>query len=115
MTKLKGKVVHVRSDNAASVQVLQTGRGRCHNMMCCARQIWAIAACNDISFRVSHIMGAKNIIPDALSRRHLSGEGERKLQALMEEHGATIIEAQDSAFLLQDWKPFTKQQGRGVH
>ncbi len=112
---MENKIIHIRSDSASSVSILQTGRGRCKNMLACARQIWAVAARSNIIFRVSHIMGRDNIIADALSRRHLNQGYEDKVQKLRVEQGAIIVEANEETFALQDWKPYSKQHVPEVH
>ncbi len=113
--QLNNKVVHVRSDSASSISILQTGRGRSDLMLNCARQIWYIAARSNISFRVSHIMGKHNIIPDLLSRRHLHTEYENRLLQLRDQHEATIINVEEQYFSLQDWRPYSEQHNKENH
>ncbi len=79
---IKDSTVHLRTDNASAAVILQTGKGKCKNMMNAARQIWAIAHEHNILFKVSHIFGRDNVFADVLSRAHLSKEDAKKLKEL---------------------------------
>ncbi|MCP4256581.1 MAG: hypothetical protein GY774_03530, partial [Planctomycetes bacterium] len=57
---LHGHVVDVYCDNLATVNVLQGGKGKCEEMLACAREIWFCSALKDIQLRVHHIDGAAN-------------------------------------------------------
>ena len=100
--KLKNCTLHIRTDNAASVVMLQTGRGKCRAMLDCARQIWALAATNNISFKVSHIVGRNNIVADVLSRAHLNENYSKKLDRLIEEYNPVLMEVKRKHLTLQD-------------
>ncbi|MCP3887314.1 MAG: hypothetical protein GY702_00355 [Desulfobulbaceae bacterium] len=97
---VKDSTLHIRSDNAATIVILQTGKGRCKAMLECARKIWFIAAQYNIQFRVSHIFGRDNVVADTLSRYHLSNTYKKKFAALREKFNPTMCKIQDSAFLL---------------
>ena len=55
-------------DNAAVVQVVDTGKTRDPLLATCLRNIWMITATHDIKISIKHIAGSKNIISDLLSR-----------------------------------------------
>ena len=55
-------------DNAAVVQVVDTGKTRDPLLATCLRNIWMITAIYDIKISIKHIAGSKNIISDLLSR-----------------------------------------------
>ncbi len=42
--RLKNQTVHIRSDSASSISMLQTGKGQCNFMLNCARHVWHIAS-----------------------------------------------------------------------
>ena len=64
------KKIRIYSDNMAVIQVLTTGRARDQTLATCARNIWLIAALNNIQFQFSHIPGKNNNLADLLSRWH---------------------------------------------
>ena len=98
--EIEGSTLHIRSDNAASIAILQTGRGNCKSMLECARQIWMLAAQHRIQFRVSHIFGRDNVVADVLSRRHLGSSYETKLDQLKLKFNPTFVEMDSSLFML---------------
>ena len=55
-------------DNAAVVQVVDTGKTRDPLLATCLRNIWMITAIHDIKISIKHIAGSNNIISDLLSR-----------------------------------------------
>jgi hypothetical protein len=70
---LKGKSVELRSDSATAVAVLQEGRGRDQFLQAAAREIWLLAAINEIDILAVHVSGESLLSSaDALSRQHLS-------------------------------------------
>ncbi|MCP3887296.1 MAG: hypothetical protein GY702_00265, partial [Desulfobulbaceae bacterium] len=110
--QLRGKTIHIRSDNASSICILQSGRGKCNNMLKCARSIWWLAILHDIKFIVSHILGQNNDIADALSRAHLSGKNADKLEDLRRLHAAYYVEVKPEYFVLQDFKPYWEARNK---
>lgn len=68
----KGGHIKLYCDNAASVQVLQSGRGRNKIILEVARYIWMLQAKYQFTISYAHIKGKDNVIADALSRAHLS-------------------------------------------
>ena len=63
-----GRLINIWCDNAASVMVLQSGKGKDERMLKCAREIWAWAALYSVSLAVHHRPGKEMIIADALSQ-----------------------------------------------
>ena len=61
-------VVQFYCDNAAVVQVVQTGRTRDEMLALCLRNIWLLSATYDITVTIKHIRGKANHIADLLSR-----------------------------------------------
>ena len=55
-------------NNAAVVQVVDTGKTRDSLLPTCLRKIWMITAIHDIKISIKHIAGCKNVISDLLSR-----------------------------------------------
>ena len=55
-------------ENAAVVQVVDSGKTRDPLLASCLRNIWMITAIHDIKISIRHIAGSKNIISDLLSR-----------------------------------------------
>ena len=51
------KRIRIFSDNLAVVQVPNTGKARDMTLATCARNLWLIAAVNNIQFQFSHIPG----------------------------------------------------------
>ena len=57
----------INTDNAASQQVLSSGRGR-ENVLCtCARQLWFLSANNNSELEICHRAGKDLVLADALS------------------------------------------------
>ena len=66
-------------------------------------QIWGIAAKNNISFRVSHILDRDNVVADVLSRLHLGQDYVNKLSKLKAEHNPIMLQVKEDYLSLQDW------------
>ena len=77
------KRIRIFSDNMAVVQVLTTGKARDQVLATCARNIWLIAALNNIQFQFSHIPGKNNVLADLLSRWNYITNPMSKLQSLI--------------------------------
>ena len=77
------KRICIFSDNMAVVQVLTTGKARDQVLATCARNIWLIAALNNIQFQFSHIPGKNNVLADLLSRWNLIRNPMCNLQSLI--------------------------------
>ena len=63
-----GYKILVQCDNEAVVSVLQTGRTQDPFLGACARNIWYLAALENIHLQYVHIPGKRNITADLLSR-----------------------------------------------
>ena len=67
-----GKRLLFHCDNEAVVQVWQSGRSRCPDLMDLVRALFFVAARNNFHVLIRHIPGVDNSIADALSRLQLS-------------------------------------------
>lgn len=67
----RGRHIRVFCDNMPTVEVCTTGRGKHPIILECARSIWMLQALFDVEISYEHIAGTKNVLADALSRRHL--------------------------------------------
>lgn len=67
-----GKTIRVNCDNAPTIFAYSAGKARDAILAGCARAAWYHAARLNINITYRHIPGIEMIIPDALSRRHLS-------------------------------------------
>ena len=77
------KKVLVRCDNQAVVSVLQSGRARDPFLGACARNVWYLAALNDIDLQYAHINGRDNRVADLLSRWQGSLHNVHELKSLI--------------------------------
>ena len=75
--------IRIYSDNMAVIQVLTTGKARDRMLATCARNLWLIAALNNIQFQFSHIPGKYNNLVDLLSRWHMAHNRTEKLNSLI--------------------------------
>ena len=78
------KKIYVKCDNLAVVQVLSSGRTKDPFLGACARNIWLIAATNDIDLGYVHIPGKKNCVADLLSRWQYTYANHIQLQKYIE-------------------------------
>ena len=69
--------VRVTTDNIATMHVLNTGKTRDPFMAACARELWLMAALQELRIILDHAPGESLVLADALSRRHMSPEYER--------------------------------------
>lgn len=67
-----GSHVRVNCDNLASVQLLQSGKGRNKVMLEVARSVWMLQATFGFHITYEHIRGVDNKLADALSRAHVA-------------------------------------------
>jgi hypothetical protein len=65
---LRGLRLWVRSDNTTTVSALRDGYSTCPHLMHLVRSVWLLSTQFCIELRVTHIPGAANVLPDALSR-----------------------------------------------
>ena len=61
-------VVSIKCDNMAVVAILNSLKSKDLFLLACARNIWAITAKFNITLRVTHISGKRNVLADILSR-----------------------------------------------
>ena len=62
--------IQIFCDNLAVVQVMNTHRTNDPFLSICDRNVWLLAASNDIFLQVHHIRGKDNVEEDLLSRLH---------------------------------------------
>ena len=62
------KIIEVKCDNIAVVEVLRSGRARDTVLATCARNIWLLTSLFNIQLIVNHIPGVQNQTADLLSR-----------------------------------------------
>jgi hypothetical protein len=97
--ELRGKRVHLHSDSATAVAVLQLGRGRSDLLQTVAREIWLLCAQQDITLQVSHIAGAQlTASADALSRMHLGAPFTERAQQFLSNSNITLSSVPPSLF-----------------
>ena len=75
--------IEIRTDNIASMFSLNTGRGRDPILLACARELWMVAATQQLSIDLVHHPGASLVLADVLSRRHNSAHHHRLAEALV--------------------------------
>ncbi len=99
---LRGQLVHLHSDSATAVAIMQAGRGRNPFLQACAREAWVIAAINDLTLVVTHIPGRQlQDTADALSREHLGAPFTTRVAALLAS-GVTKVSMPRACFALSD-------------
>ncbi len=98
---LRGQLVHILSDSATAVAVMEAGRGRDAFLQACAREVWLQAANHDIDLVVKHVAG-ESLLPtaDALSRFHLGGIFRDRVHDLIDKHSVTMISVPTHLFSL---------------
>ena len=82
----KDKVIQIKCDNMAVVEVIRTGRARDQILATCARNIWLLTSMFNIQLVVDHIPGVKNVIADLLSRWQGSSVQHNQLHILVPQH-----------------------------
>ena len=99
--ELKSKLVHLYSDSATAVAVLQLGRGRSAMLQTVAREIWLITAQLDITLKVSHVPGAQlTYSADALSRLHLGVPYSQRVKRLLSSASISLTPVPSTLFQL---------------
>ncbi len=96
---IRGHIINLRCDNAATVAVLETGRGRCPFLLACAREAWRVTANNAVEVHVSHIAGNNNDLADYLSRIHKDPKGDEQLRARARREDAQILDLASDIYL----------------
>ena len=64
--------VRVTTDNMATMHILNSGKTRDPILASCSRELWLLAALQELRIVVDHAPGDTLVLADALSRRHLS-------------------------------------------
>ena len=77
------KIIDIKCDNLAVVEVLTSGKTKDTFLATCARNVWLICAIFNIQIRVWHIPGKSNHIADLLSRWTIIKDPLHKLQQLL--------------------------------
>lgn len=95
-----GRTVLLRSDNGATVAVLQSGRGKDPTILQAARDIWMHLARYDVNLVVQHIPGVELILADALSRMTISDNYVRLASDLVRENSLESVEVLPGDLLL---------------
>ena len=86
-----GGIVEVYCDNQASVSAYSSGRARDYVLAACCRAMWFKAAATQTTLRFTHVPGEAMVLPDALSRAHLSVDMKRQADAIIDKMGLTHI------------------------
>jgi hypothetical protein len=97
--------VCVQSDNAASVVVLQAGRGRDQVLQAVAREMWLLSVQFQCHVTFEHVSGV-SLLPtaDALSRMHTASSFKALVDILIQDRNVTLEFVSDDRFLLPvDW------------
>ena len=68
ITRCRGLVVLLFSDNAASVCAINSGRAHDPLLQAILRELWMLCTVNDVTLVARHKPGVELVIPDALSR-----------------------------------------------
>ena len=100
-----GHSLLILCDNAATVSVLQTGRGRDRILLHCARIIWHYSTAYDFRITVEHIPGTDNNLADSLSRYHTHPTHKETVDKLVVNHQLHICSVDSSIFSLKDAFP----------
>ena len=77
--EFENKCIDIYCDNAAVVSILNTGKGLDELLLSIARNIWLVAATNDIDLSITHIPGKSNTVADLLSHWQIAGTNRDKL------------------------------------
>ncbi len=94
--------MHLHSDSATAVAIMQVGRGRDGFLQACAREAWLTATIHDLTLVVSHIPGRElQDTADALSREHLGEPFVGRVAALLAS-GVNRVSMPRACFALSD-------------
>jgi hypothetical protein len=80
---IRGKSVAIWCDNAVSVSVCTTARGRDPVLNAIVRNIWLLQAQYDVEIQYYHIRGADNAVADLLSCWDTTSGAVAKLYSLL--------------------------------
>ena len=83
--------VKVVTDNLASVYALNTGRTRDYVLAACSRELWLIAATQELTITLDHAPGESLVLADALSRRHKASHYENTVSRFVQHKSLTWV------------------------
>ena len=97
------QLVHLFSDNMASVGIFQAGQGRDPFLHQCARDIWLTYAKWDISLAIGHVPGDQlKDTTNTLSCWHLGSVYRDRFAKLVSVGDITMYQVPDDAFILSN-------------
>ena len=79
-----GRVIRIRCDNSAAVNVFTTGRARDPYLMACARAMWMLQATCQFKLVFVHTPGVEMTVADSLSRAPFDQGAKRRAEFIME-------------------------------
>ena len=82
----RDKVIEIKCDNMAVVEVIRTGWARDKILATCARNIWLLTSMFNVQLVVNHIPGLCNVTADLLSRWQGSDVQYAQLHSLVPQH-----------------------------
>ena len=74
--EMRATEIIITTDNSAAMYSLNTGRTRDPILAACSRELWLLAALQELKITVNHAPGVTLVLADALSRRHQSQDQE---------------------------------------
>ena len=96
----RGGHIKVLCDNQAAVEVFKNGRGHNHVILEAARAVWMIQAILQVEVTFVHIPGKDNVVPDNLSRAHLSDFYYARAMRDFQRHNLKFVYPEEYAFKL---------------
>ena len=81
----------VNTDNMASRDVLDSGKGSDPILTACARKVWFLAAKLSTDIKIVYKPGPTLVLADALSRAHQSVKAREKAQKLIKIHSLSRV------------------------
>ena len=79
----KDKIIEIKCDNMAVVDVLRSDKARNAILATCARNVWLLTSLFNIHLTINHISGICNETADLLSRWHVTEVQFKKLSKLV--------------------------------
>ena len=96
----RGGHIKVLCDNQAAVEVFKNGRGHNRVILEAARAVWMIQAILQVKVTFIHIPGKDIVVPDNLSRAHLSDFYYARAMRDLKRHNLKFIYPEEYAFKL---------------
>ena len=91
ISDLHTKVINIHCDNQSVVHTLNSGRGRDPFLLALSRNIWRLAAQNDIEINFFHVSGKVNTTADLLSRWESTANASQRLWDLIPQPKWTTV------------------------